>query len=171
MKDSEGKPRYYRGRGGSGRGRLRKIASHGKLVDRYARTARNCTCGPGRFARWNVDSIPDHHRVHFHCCRGHNSELLLPLPSRFRLDPVFSDLPLPLSLHRSRYSCTSVTTYRSTRYPILFAPTRSVNFLPPIKLIPRINVSYSVIFSASFRVSKENLSPTLCKIRDFVLKR
>lgn len=113
MKDSEGKPRYYRGRGGSGRGRLRKIASHGKLVDRYARTARNCTCGPGRFARWNVDSIPDHHRVHFHCCRGHNSELLLPLPSRFRLDPVFSDLPLPLSLHRSRYSCTSVTTYRS----------------------------------------------------------
>lgn len=150
---------------------LRKIASHGKLVDRYARTARNCTCGPGRFARWNVDSIPDHHRVHFHCCRGHNSELLLPLPSRFRLDPVFSDLPLPLSLHRSRYSCTSVTTYRSTRYPILSAPTRSVNFLPPIKLIPRINVSYSVIFSASFRVSKENLSPTLCKIRDFVLKR
>lgn len=77
---------------------LRKIASHGKLLDRYARTARNCTCGPGRFARWNVDSIPDHHRVHFHCCRGHNSELLLPLPSRFRLDPVFSSPPLFASL-------------------------------------------------------------------------
>lgn len=166
MKDSEGKPRYYRGGRkwqGFERSRRTENWSIGMRARRETALAVPADSHAGMSTRYptTTESIS----IVAAATIPNSSFLFRP---DFDSTPYF---PLPLSLHRSRYSCTSVTTYRSTRYPILFAPTRSLNFLPPIKLIPRINVSYSVIFSASFRVSKENLSPTLCKIRDFVLKR